>query len=237
MSPTVTTFNREPPAAQWKDALKRLAKALATSLVAALARGVATVAFFVLLNLSLAVAFFFAVPLTGSGHGTLILLPLALVPFAPFAVLSVLLAQKQGVQRLVAGAVESQGPTLAHVGSYLLTRYFAEKTSELGNPRAAAAFDKAWRRYLQSRTDASWAVRFVLTQFSRRIPVGNFVSELAANGTPTDQIPQRAMERAVLVASDRRLRPSWTPTFVLLGANLLWFPIALFLARALFKTP
>ncbi len=235
MSPTVITLSHEPPAVEWKAALKRLAKALATSLVAALARGIATIAFFVLLNLSLAVAFFFAVPLTGRGHGALVLLPLALVPFAPFAALSVWLAQKQGVQRLVAGAVESQGPTLAQVGTYLLTRFFAEKTSEIGNLRATRAFDNAWERYLHTRTEAAWAVRFVLTQFSKRIPVGKFIDELAAAGTPTDQLPQRAMERAVLAASDRGLRPSWTPTVVLLGANLVWFPIALFLTRALLK--
>jgi hypothetical protein len=226
--------SHEPAAIEWRAALTRLAKALATSLVAALARGIATIAFFALLNVALAVAFFFLVPLTGRGHGSLVAVLLALVPFAPFAGFAIVLAQKQGVQRLIAGAVESQGPTVAQVGAHLLARFFTERASDLEGLRASRTFDSAWQRYLQTRAGASWPVRLVLSQVSKRIPVGNFIDELAANGTPPAQIPQRAMERAVLVASDRTLRPSWTPTLLLFGFNCVWFPVALVLARAHF---
>lgn len=215
----------------WKDALKRLAKALAKASASAAARAFVTIGYFVVTNLVLAVLFFVLVPLMGGGHGGFVLFPLALLPFVPFVILAVVLSQKQAVQRLLAGAVESQAPTLSQVGAYLMSRFFAEKAAELSQSRMAGAFDRAWQKYLATRTEAPWAVRTVLSQLTKRAPLGNLVDELAMQGVPSDQLPMRVMDRVITTVAQNKLRPSWTPTLVLAAVNAVWFPLVLWLAR------
>ncbi len=225
MLPQTNTLRSE-PAIEWKESLTRLAKELATGFVSAFVRGVSTVAFFIVLNLGFAAWLLFALlPLSHGTRDSLLFALCIFVLFAPFVGVAILFAHKQGLQRLIAAAVESQGPTISRVGTHLLTRFFAEETTNLKEAHATKMFDRVWQRYLRTRTEAPWPVRFVLSQLSARIPIGNIVDELAASGTPAEQLPQRAMEQVVLVASDRKLRPSWKPTLILLVANIIWFTI------------
>jgi hypothetical protein len=214
----------------WKDAAKDLAKALAKSGASASLRGVVLVAVSLVLNLAFSVIFFFLAGLAGGGHGSLLALPLALVPFAPFVVLAVVLAQKQGVMRLVAAAVESQAPTIAKLGSHYLGGFLRERHGALKETRVGAGFDKGWQQYLKSR-DASWPVRVVIGQLTSRVPLGEIIDELGSEGVPSDDLPREAMDRVIKRVAQERLHPSWLPIVLLFGGNIVWFPIITLLIK------
>ncbi len=209
----------------WKDAAKELAKALAKAGASAVLRGVILCALSLVLNLTFSVLFFFLSKLVGGGHGSLILFPLALLPFAPFVVLAVVVAQKQGVMRLVAAAVESQSPTIAKLSEHYLGSFLREKYGDLKQTKVGGTFDKGWGKYLRSRSEGSWAVRTVIAQVTGRVPLGEIIDEVAEQQTSSDQVPREVMVRVMRQVSEDRLSPSWAPVLVLFGANLLWFPL------------
>lgn len=214
----------------WKDSAKELAKALAKGGASALVRGILVISVSTVLNLAFSVIFFFLAGLAGGGHGSLLAFPLALVPFAPFVVLAVVLAQKQGVMRLVAGAVESQAPTIAKLGSHYLGGFLRERYGNLRETKLGAGFDKGWQHYLKSR-DASWPVRVVIGQVTSRVPLGEIIDELGRENVPSEDVPRQAMDRVIKRISEERLRPSWLPILVLFGVNMLWFPIITLLIK------
>jgi len=215
----------EKPVVDWKRSATDLAKALAKGGASALARGVLIISVFTIVNLAFSVVFFFLAGLAGGGHGSLLAFPLALVPFAPFAVMAAVLAQKQGVMRLVAGAVESQGPTIATLGSHYLGSFLKERYGDLKSSKVGTGFDAGWQRYLKSRTEASWPVRVVIGQVTSRVPLGEVIDELAEKSIPTEQVPREVMIRVIQRVSEERLRPSWVPVLILFAVNFVWFPV------------
>lgn len=209
----------------WKSATKALAKALAKSIASSLVRGVLLVGTSLVLNLAMAVVFFFLSGLTGGGHGSLILFPLALVPFVPFVAAAVFIAHKNAVLRIAGAALASQAPTLALVGSGYLGTYLAERRIDVRTTRLGAAFNRTWARYLRGRREAPWAVRMVMVAIARRVPLGETLDELAAAQTPPEQLPRIAIDRTIHMVADGQLEPGWTPVLVLFALNVVWLPL------------
>ena len=218
-------------AVDWKGSGKELAKALAVGTASALARGAVVAVTSVVLNLALSIAFFLLGGLAGGGHGSLVLLPLALVPFVPFVVIAFVLAQKQAVMRVVAGALASQAPTVARVGEHYLGGLLRERYGDLRTTRVGAGFEKTWRAYVGSRADAPWAVRQILVVLAGRVPLGELVDEAAARGVPTDEVPREVFAGALGRIATDRLWPSWWTPIGLFAANVAWLPVALWLLR------
>lgn len=219
------------PDIDWKQAAKDLAKALAKGAGSAVVRGFVILTTFFFLNLAFALGFFLLAGLAGGGHGSLILLPLALVPFAPFVILAFVFAQKQGIQRIVAGAVESQGPTVAELFNFYFGRFLRDRWGTLRETRGGAVLDKGWKKYVQGLTEAPWVVRVVLGHVTSKIPLGERCADLAERGVPAEEVPRQLMNELFTEQARERLRPSWVPILILLGVNLVWFPAALLLTR------
>ncbi len=214
----------------WKESAKELAKALAKGAASAVFRGSVVISLSAVSNLAFSVIFFFLAGLAGGGHGSLLAFPLALVPFAPFVVMAVVLAQKQGVMRLVAGAVESQAPTIATLGSHYLGDFLRERYGNLKGTKVGAGFDKGWQRYLKSR-ESPWPVRVVIGQLTSRVPLGEVIDELGQENVPSEDVPRQAMDRVIKRVSEERLRPSWLPILLLFGINIVWFPVITLLIK------
>ena len=215
----------------WKSEAKALAKALAQATASALMRGGLLVAVSLVVNLALATVFFLFSGLAGRGHGILILYPLALVVFAPFVVLAFVIAQKNGVSRLVGAAVESQAPTLVKVGAHYLGSFLKERYGDLRDTRVGAGASMAWASYVSSRRDAPWAVRAVLSRIAQRLPLGELLDEQAKRETPAEDVPREVMSELLTSLGRERFEPSWVPVLVLFAANVAWLPIALYLAE------
>jgi hypothetical protein len=215
----------------WKGSGKELVKALALGTAAAFARGAFVAGTSIALNLGLSIAFFLMAGLAGGGHGTIVLLPLALVPFVPFVVLALVLAQKQAVMRVVAGALESQAPTVARVGEHYLGGFLRDRYGDLRTTRVGQGFDTSWRAYVGTRGDAPWAVRQILVVLASRVPLGELVDEAAARGVPTDDVPREVFAGALARIATDRLWPSWWTPIGLFAANVAWLPVALWLLR------
>ncbi len=217
----------------WKASVKALGKGLAKGAAWALVRGVGIVSLFAVVNVGLAVALFVLTGRAGGGSDSLLLFLLAMVAFSPFVIVAFVLAQKQGVARVVSGAVQSQGPTLAAVGAHYLSAFARERYGKLSDSRAAAAFDRNWQRYVRGRREGSWALRLVLRQVTKRVPLGEMIAQLAERHTPAGEIPQIVMGEVLSDAALSRLGPSWLPILALLTVNVAWFPLALYLVKLL----
>lgn len=215
----------------WKRSAKDLAKALAKGMGAAIVRGFVIISGFLFLNLGFAIVFFFLAGLAGGGHGSLIALPLALVPFAPFVVLAFVFAQKQGVMRIVAGAVESQGPNVAELFNFYFGAFLRARWGTIKETRGGATLDNAWQKYVKGLTDAPWVVRVVLGHLTSKIRLGEICAELAEKNVPAEQVPREVMSRIFSEQVRERLGPSWVPILVLLAANVVWFPVSILLTR------
>ncbi len=194
-------------------------------------RGFIIISGFLFLNLGFTIVFFFLAGLAGGGHGSLIALPLAVVPFAPFVALAFVFAQKQGIMRIVAGAVESQGPNVAELFSFYFGGFLRARWGTIRETRGGATLDKAWQKYVKGLTDAPWVVRVVLGHITSKIPLGETVAELAEKNVPADQVPREVMTRIFSEQVRERLGPSWVPILLLLGANIVWFPVSILLTR------
>lgn len=206
------------------DALKRLGKELALVLPLVLVRALFIVLTFGILNLGFSVWVFVRTGMAGHAHsaGVLVLLPLAAVPFLPFFALALVIAQKQAVSRLVAAAVESQGPTLAASGGQLLGK-FLENEENVRLRASHAAFGRAWQQYLRTRSALPRPLRFLLSQICARIAVADLLDDLSARGVSNEELPAAVMSELIQGAARTFLRPTWKPILVLLTVNVLWF--------------
>lgn len=225
---------REPrarPDIDWKRSAKDLAKALAKGVGAAMVRGFVIISGFLFLNLGFTIVFFFLAGLAGGGHGSLIALPLALVPFIPFVALAFVFAQKQGIMRIVAGAVESQGPNVAELFDFYFGGFLRARWGSIRETRGGATLDKAWQKYVKGLTDAPWVVRVVLGHVTAKIPLGEVCAELADRNVPAEQVPREVMNRVFSDQVNDRLGPSWMPILALFVANVFWLPAVIMLAR------
>jgi hypothetical protein len=171
-------------------------------------RGAALVGFWLIMNLGFAIAF-----------------PIAIVVFAPFVGVAFFLAHKNGVMRLIGGAVRSQAPTVASLGAHYMGRFLTDRDQDSAVMQAGRRFDGAWRKYLAARREAPWAVRFVLARLTARIPLGDLVHELSQRGVPADRIPEQVISEALKHWAEERLAPPWWPIVLLFAVNVAWFPI------------
>lgn len=124
-----------------------------------------------------------------------------------------------------------KGQRCPAVGAHYLGRFLTDRYGNLRETRAAAAFDRNWQRFIRGSTESSWAVRLVLRQVTDRVPMGNMIAELAEQGTPAAEVPKVIMGQIFTNAAESRLRPSWMPILLLLGVNIVWFPLAIYLTK------
>jgi hypothetical protein len=176
-------------------------------------------------NLAFVIVFFVERRLMGGGHGGLVLFPLALLPFAPFVLVAAVIAQKQGVARLLAAAVESQGPALARLASHYLGRFLEERYGDLRATRAGGGLDRAWSRYLSSRKEAPWAVRLLIGRLTARVPLGELVDRFAEEGVPSGELAEKVMAHALSEGAKQKLTPGWTPWLLFFPINAAWFAL------------
>ncbi len=214
----------------FKQSAKALAKALAKATFGAVLSGGAVLSTFFLLNLGLSFAFFLLGGFAGGGHGSFIMLPVAVLPFVPFVALAYVFTQKRAVMSIAAAALNSQAENLAKLGTHYLGRFLEQRDKAEHGAKLREGFDKAWSRFLRA-SEAPWPVRLVLSQLTGRVPMGEIVRELGEQQTPAEDVPRRAMEQVVSRAIEEHVAPSWLATVLLLVANLAWLPLCLWLAN------
>jgi len=205
-----------------REALKRVAKALARTLPITLLRTSAILLVFLVLNLVFTTYIFIYAGMGSHGPGGAVLFPLAAIPFAPFFIVALILAHKQGIAQLVAAVVESQARTLAVVGGRAVAAFIQDNKAQdpKGTPRT---FGRAWQSYLKTRTSLPWPVRFVLSRIFARIAITEIVDTLAAEGVSEEDFPREFMTRVIQLAAQTFLRPTWKPVLILLLVNIVWF--------------
>jgi hypothetical protein len=213
----------------WKGSAKDLGAALARGTGSAVVRGFMILSAALFLNLSFAVGVYVYVG-SSLGRDSLAGLPLAILAFAPFVVAAWFVAQRQGVMRIVAGALDSQTPMLSKVGAHYLAGFLAGAKDR----PAGELFQRGWARYVDAQGDAPWPVRMILKFVASRVPLGEWVVELAEAKTPAEQIPEAAMKRAFDTLVSERLHPSWTPVALLFLLDVAWLVVVVIAAPVAF---
>jgi hypothetical protein len=215
-------------ALDWKTSAKDLGVALARGTGSAVVRGFAILSASLFLNLSFGVGLYVYVGST-VGRDSLLGLPLAILAFVPFVIAAWVIAQRHGVMRIVAGAVESQTPLLSKVGAHYLSGFLATE-----DHARADRFAGAWARYVDAQADAPWPVRLVLKFLASRVPLGDWIVELADAKTPAAEIPPAVMTRAFDALTSERLAPSWTPVALLFILDVAWLVVTIVAAPIAF---
>jgi hypothetical protein len=225
----VTELETSHPAFDWKGSAKELGAALARGTGSAVVRGFLISSGALFLNLSFAVGVYVYVGST-LGRDSPAGLPLALLAFSPFVIAAWFVAQRQGVMRIVASAVESQAPLLSKVGAHYLSGFLSAKT----DARAGELFLRGWSRYVDAQRDAPWPVRMILKFVATRVPLGDWVVELAEAKTPPGEIATEVMKRAFDTLLTEKLAPSWTPVGLLFLLDVAWLAVVLIAAPSAF---
>jgi hypothetical protein len=206
----------------WSDALGRLAKELARTLPRALLTCWLIIGLFAALNFLFGAVFFVVSGLAGGGHGSVALLPLAQLPFAPWAFAIGVWAKGQAARRVLAGAVGSQGELLACVAERLVAQFLAGPGAGAG-PR----IDRAWRGYVAAQRTLPGSVKLVLARLWPGRTLAVSLAAAAEKGIAPAALPGALVADALRALMARREGPRAKIVVALLGANLLWFALVM----------